>query len=105
MPKREKFTNLEYRPFKALVVGSSPTQPKNLVRLRKPAELLWKPVGGRWSTVYLEISFSYQLLFVAIFRAAFGQFGPSDRSLVYFSVLYDLFGRFRRRSLEASAPS
>jgi hypothetical protein len=27
MPKREKFTNLEYRPFKALVVGSSPTQP------------------------------------------------------------------------------
>jgi hypothetical protein len=67
MPKREKFTNLEYRPFKALVVGSSPTQPKNLVPLRKPAEPLWKPFGGRSSTVYLEISFSYQLLLLLFF--------------------------------------
>jgi hypothetical protein len=45
------------------------------------------------------------LLFVAIFRAAFGRFGPSDHCLMYFSVRHDLFGRLSRRSLEGNAPS
>ena len=41
------------------------------------------------------MSFWYQLLFVAVFLAASGRFDPSDRCLVYFSVLHDLCGRFR----------
>jgi hypothetical protein len=39
-------------------------------------------------------------MFFAIFPVAFGQFGPADRYLVYFSVPHDLFGQFGRRSLE-----
>jgi hypothetical protein len=32
------------------------------------------------------------VLFVALFLATFGRFDPSDRCLVYFSVLHDLVG-------------
>jgi hypothetical protein len=35
------------------------------------------------------------MLFVALFLVTFGRFNPSDRCSVYFSVLHDLFGRFR----------
>jgi hypothetical protein len=42
------------------------------------------------STVNLEISYSYQLLFVAILRAAFGRFGPSDRCLCTFPYFMTL---------------
>jgi hypothetical protein len=35
------------------------------------------------------------VLFVALFLATFGRFDPSDRCLVYFSVLHDLVGRFK----------
>ena len=58
---------VEQRPFKALVVGSSPTQPKNFVRLRKPAGPLWKPLGGRWSTFDEQFSWWRLLPFVALF--------------------------------------
>jgi hypothetical protein len=37
---------VEQRPFKALVVGSSPTQPKAFYLDTKSAELLLKPFGS-----------------------------------------------------------
>jgi hypothetical protein len=35
------------------------------------------------------------LHFVALFLGRVGRFDPSDRSLVYFSVLHDPFGQFK----------
>jgi GIY-YIG catalytic domain len=40
-----------------LVVGSSPTQPKSAIWLRKSSEPLWKPFGRRWSTIRSAISY------------------------------------------------
>jgi hypothetical protein len=42
---------VEQRPFKALVVGSSPTQPKGFYLAAKSAKSLWKPFCRRQSTV------------------------------------------------------
>jgi hypothetical protein len=39
------------RKLSGLVVGSSPTQPKYLIRTRNSAEPLRKPFGRRWCTV------------------------------------------------------